>query len=74
MVLFHLEKSCKLQNKKFTLLGLKVVSATILLICFESLKESTCEKKDNQILTFQIINCHYVIECPSMKHETHFTE
>ena len=29
---------------------------------------------DNQILTFQTFQCHDVIKCPSMKHQTHFTE
>ena len=29
---------------------------------------------DNQILTFQILKCHDVIKCLSMKHETHCTE
>ena len=51
---------------------LKVVSATFLLVCFVSLKESTFETRkcflfhfvscfcseDNQILTFQILKCH----------------
>ena len=29
---------------------------------------------DNRSLTFQIFKCLDVIKCPSMKHETHFTE
>ena len=29
---------------------------------------------DNQILTFQILKCHDIIKCLSMKHETHCTE
>ena len=29
---------------------------------------------DNQILILQIFKCYYVIKCPSMKHQTHFTE
>ena len=28
----------------------------------------------NQILTFQIFKSYNVIKCPSMKHQTHFTE
>ena len=65
---------------------LKVVITIFLLVCFLSQKESTCEKRkniftslrkrswDNQILTFQIFKCREVIKCPSMKHETNFTE
>ena len=69
---------------------LKVVSATFLLVCFLYLKESTCETRKNVFyfiskalfvleiislsLTFQIFKCHDVIKCPSMRHETHFTE
>ena len=29
---------------------------------------------DNQILILQIFKCYYVIKCPSMIHQTHFTE
>ena len=36
--------------------------------------ESSFHSLDNQILTFQIFKCHDVAKCPSMKHETHFTE
>ena len=68
---------------------LKVVSTTFLLVCFVILKDSTCETRknvflfhfkssfrswDNQILTFQIFKYYDVIKCPSMKHQTHFTE
>ena len=60
-----------------------VVSATFLLVCFSHLQDSTCETRkndfffhfessfrslDNQILTFQIFECHDVITCLSMKH------
>ena len=55
---------------------LKVSSATFLLVCFECLKESTCETRRNiffnfksslrswynQILTFQIFKCHDFIK------------
>ena len=37
----------KKMNDRSLLLSLKVVSATILLVCFLSLKESTCETKKN---------------------------
>ena len=65
---------------------LKAVSATFLLVCFLSLKESTCETTKNIyftlkvlfvleiILTFQKFKCHDVIKCPTMKHEIHFAE
>ena len=42
--------------------------------CFLFHLESSFRSWDNQILTFQIFKCHDVIKCPSMKHETHFTE
>ena len=42
--------------------------------CFLFHFESSFHSWDNQILTFQIFKCHDVIKCPSMKHETHFTE
>ena len=66
---------------------LKAVSASVfLLVCFLSLKESTCETTKNIyftlkvlfvleiILTFQKFKCHDVIKCPTMKHEIHFAE
>ena len=57
------------------------MSTTFLLVCFVSVKESTCETKnvflfhfgdsfhfsDNQILIFQIFKCHDTISCPSMQ-------
>ena len=68
----------------------KILSATFLLVCFVCLKESIFETRknvflfhfekssfrswDNQILTFQIFQCHDVIRCLSIKHETHFAE
>ena len=66
---------------------LKVVSATFLLVCFVSLKESTCETRkcflfhfkssfhswDNHILISNF-KCYNVIKCLSMKHQKHFTE
>ena len=59
------------------------MSAKFLLVCFVSLKESTCKTKenvffisiisycswDNQSLTFQIFKCHDFIKCLSMKHK-----
>ena len=36
--------------------------------------KSSFRSWDNQILTFQIFKCHDVTKCPSMKHETSFTE
>ena len=69
--------------------GLKVVSATFLLVCFVRSKrkdlwnkekcflfhfESSFRSWNNQILNFQIFKCHYVIKCLSMKHEIHFIE
>ena len=65
---------------------LKVVTTIFVLICFLTLKESTCEKWknifpllqkrswNNQVLTFQILKCRDVIKCPSMKLETNFTD
>ena len=69
---------------------LKVVSATLLLVCFLSLKESTCEtwenvfyftskalsfcSRENQILVFQIFKFQDIIQCLSIKQETHFVE
>ena len=72
---------------QYFMILLKVVSTTFLLVCFVSLKESTCETGekfvfhfksffcswDNQVLTFLIFKCHHVINCLFMKHETHFT-
>ena len=69
-----------------TMHGLKVVSATFLLVYFVCLKESTCETRGNvfhfslkglfvlEMLTFQVFKCHDVIKCLSLKHETHFAE
>ena len=63
-----------------------IVAVIVVLTHWElSLKENTCETRKNvfyftfcsdvnQTLTFQIFKCHYVIKCPSMKHETYFTE
>ena len=70
------------------LLYLKVVSATFLLVCFLSLKESTWEtvkmflfhfkscfcSRENQIIEFEIFKFHDVINCLSIKKEIHFTE
>ena len=42
--------------------------------CFLFHFESSFRSWDNQILTFQIFKCHDIIKCPTMKHETHFTE
>ena len=64
---------------------LKVMSTTFLLVCFLCLKESTCETRKNVFYlnskalfilekTFQIFKCHDVINCLSMKHETHIIE
>ena len=68
---------------------LKVVSATCLVVCFLSLKESTCEtwknvfyftplsffrSRENQILEFYIFKFHDVIKCLSVKQEIHFTK
>ena len=64
---------------------LKAMSATFLLVCFLCLKESTCETRKNVFYlnskalfilekTFQIFKCHDVINCLSMKHETHIIE
>ena len=63
----------------YKLYYLKVVSATFLLVCFVSLKESTFEKRENvvyskaffvlEILTFQIFKCHDLIKCLRMKGE-----
>ena len=73
---------CWIDNLHF--IELKVVSATFLLICLVSLKESTCETKKNafyftskvlfvlEILTFQILKCHDIIKCLSMLHETFY--
>ena len=57
---------------------------TFFLFWFVCLKETTCESRKNvwklfsfsrnQFLTFQVFKWHDVIKCPSMKHETHFTE
>ena len=41
--------------------------------CFLFHFESSFSSQDNQILIFQIFKYHD-IKCPSMKHETHFTE
>ena len=65
---------------------LKVESASFLLVCIVSLKESTCAMRKNvfhftsktlfvlQVLNFQIFKCHDVIKSLNMKHETHFIE
>ena len=67
---------------------LKVMSTAFLLVCVERLKgsasktwksslfqfESSFRSRVNQILTFQILKCHDVIKCPSIKHERHITE
>ena len=42
--------------------------------CFLLHFESSFRSWDNQILTSQIFRCHDVIKCPSMNHETTFTE
>ena len=42
--------------------------------CFLFHHESYFRSWDNQILDFEIFKCHDVINFPSMKHETHFTE
>ena len=42
--------------------------------CFLFHFKSSFHSWDNQILTFQIFKCYDVIKCPSMKHQTHFTE
>ena len=42
--------------------------------CFLFHLESSFRSWDNQIVTFQIFDCHDIIKCLSMKHETHFTE
>ena len=42
--------------------------------CFLFHLESSFRSWDNQALTFQVFKLHNVIECLSMKHETHFTE
>ena len=42
--------------------------------CFLFELESSFRSWENQILTFQILKCHDVIKCPSIKHELHFTE
>ena len=74
-----------LKNHSSTETTLKVVSATYLLVCFVSLKEDTSETKKNVFyftskalfileITFQTFKCYDVIRCPSMKHQTHFTE
>ena len=67
---------------------LKVASTTFLVVYFLCLKDSTSETRkmfflfhfkssfhswDNQILTFQIFECHDVIKCLSMTQETYFT-
>ena len=66
---------------------LKFVSATFLLFCFSSLKESTCETRKSifyftsnalfvleKVLVFWIFKFHDVIKCLSIKQEIHFTE
>ena len=68
---------------------LKVVSATFLLVCFLSLKESFCETRKNifyftskalfalekiKSLEFKISKFHDVIKCLRIKQEIHFTE
>ena len=72
---------CLLPDHK--LRSLKVLSATFLLVCFVSLKESNCDTRKNVsyftskalfVLEIIKIKCHDVIKCPSMKHETHFAE
>ena len=42
--------------------------------CFLFHVESSFHSWDNQILTFEMLICHDVIKCSSMKHETHFVE
>ena len=37
-------------------------------------KDSFFPSWDNQILNFKIFKCHGITKCPSMKHETYFTE
>ena len=68
--------------------SLEFVSATFLLVCFLSLKESTWEKRkkklfhfkssfrsrENQILGFKVFKFHDVIKCLSIKQGIHFTE
>ena len=66
--------------------GLKIASATFLLVSFICLKEGTHEtrenvflfqfessfcSRDNQVLTFQVFKFHDVIKSLSMKHKTH---
>ena len=66
----------------FPLFTLKVASAIFLLVCLRSLKNSILEAGKNvfyfstktQFSTFQILKCHDVIKCLSMKEEIHFTE
>ena len=68
---------------------IKVVSTTFLLVCFLSLKESTCEirtnvflfnfkssfrSQENQILDFWILKFYDVIKCLIIKQEIHFTK
>ena len=73
--------------QRYWLYTLKVMYASFLLVCFMSKRENLWNKKkcflfhfessfhwDNQILNFQIFNCHDVIKCLSMKHKTHFIE
>ena len=67
--------------------GLKVVSATFLLVCFLSLKESSCETRKNvsyfttkdlfilkkiKFKNFRFLS--FIMSCRSIKQEIHFTE
>ena len=69
--------------------ALKVVSATFLLVCFLSLKKSTCETRKNIFFislqklispsrksNFRFLDIQIldVIKCLSIKQEIHFTE
>ena len=67
---------------------LKVVPATFLLVCFLSLKESTCETRTNvfvslqklflfsknQILEFLIFKFHGIMKCLSIKPQIHLSK
>ena len=63
------------------LVPLKAASTTFLLVCFVCLKESACETRKNvfyltskALFILEIIKCHDVIKCVSMKHKTHIIE
>ena len=67
--------------EKFRNNGLKVVSARFLVVCFSSLKKSTCETWKNvfyftskALLILEKIKLCDVIKCLSIKQEIHFTE